>query len=146
MDYPEVELTADTIARVSNRLKALPALSSAQLRAQWRRTFKSEAPDWPPDLIRRAIANRWQEGVLGGLPPDIERQLDRLVRDLDRVSANQAKVGTRYIRHWGGSVHNVLAVEEGFEYQGDTYKSLTAVVRRITGNHRSGPHFFGVRK
>lgn len=142
--YMEADLTTDTIARVSNRVKTLPRLSPAQLRAQWRRTFKSEAPNWPPDLIRRAIANRWQEGVLGGLPMDIERQLNRLVRDLDRASANQAKVGTRYIRHWGGAIHNVLATENGFEYRGKTFKSLTAVAFGITGNHRSGPHFFGV--
>ena len=139
-------MTADTIARVNNRIKNLPSLSVAQLRAQWGRTFKTVAPDWPPDLLRRAIANRWQEGVLGGLPPDVERKLDRLVRDMERASTNRVRTGTRYVRHWGGEIHNVLAVEDGFEYRGEAHKSLTAVALRITGHHRSGPHFFGASR
>ena len=31
-----------------------------------------------------------------------------------------------------------------FEYEGSTFKSLTAVARQITGTHWSGPLFFGL--
>jgi hypothetical protein len=139
-------MTADTAARVNNRIKRLSTLSAAQLIDQWHRTFRSEAPAWPPDLLRRAIANRWQEAVLGGLSPDISSQIDRLVRDWERAARNQTRVGIRYVRHWGGEVHSVLAVESGFEYRGTIYRSLSAVAELITGTHRSGPHFFGVAR
>ena len=34
----------------------------------------------------------------------------------------------------------------GFEYDGERYRSLTEIARRITGAHWSGPRFFGLRK
>lgn len=137
-------MTADTAARVNDRIKRLAILSPAQLNDQWQRTFRREAPGWSPDLLRRAIANRWQEAVLGGLPPDVSSQIERLVRDWERAARNQTRVGVRYVRHWGGEVHHVTAVEDGLEYRGTIYRSLSAVAKHITGMHRSGPHFFGV--
>jgi hypothetical protein len=37
-------------------------------------------------------------------------------------------------------------LEEGFEYDGERYPSLTKIAARITGAHWSGPRFFGIRK
>ena len=36
----------------------------------------------------------------------------------------------------------MLVLTEGFEYDGERYKSLTAVARAITGTHCNGFHFF----
>jgi hypothetical protein len=38
----------------------------------------------------------------------------------------------------------VAVTEDGFEYGGKTYRSLTKVARVITGAHWSGPRFFGL--
>jgi hypothetical protein len=35
--------------------------------------------------------------------------------------------------------------EDGFEYAGMSYPSLTKVARKITGAHWSGPRFFGLK-
>jgi len=35
--------------------------------------------------------------------------------------------------------------EGRFEYEGRNFKSLTAVARQITGQHWSGPLFFGLK-
>jgi CheY-like chemotaxis protein len=40
----------------------------------------------------------------------------------------------------------VLVTPEGFQYLERTYGSLTQVARAITGQHRSGPHFFDLPK
>lgn len=53
-------------------------------------------------------------------------------------------VGTRLLREWYGRVHVVEVTEDGFLFDGKSYRSLTAVARRITGTHRSGPGFFGL--
>jgi hypothetical protein len=51
------------------------------------------------------------------------------------------------LREWGEREHLVTVTAEGlFEYQGRTFKSLTAVARAITGTHWSGPLFFGLGK
>jgi hypothetical protein len=42
--------------------------------------------------------------------------------------------------------HTVLVRENGFEYDGQRYRSLTVIAEKITGAHWSGPRFFGVSK
>src|SRR5215469_14710053 len=36
--------------------------------------------------------------------------------------------------------------EDGFEYEGQRYRSLTLIAERITGAHWSGPRFLGLTK
>jgi hypothetical protein len=40
----------------------------------------------------------------------------------------------------------VLVRENGFEYDGQRYRSLTVIAEKITGAHWSGPRFFGLTK
>jgi hypothetical protein len=50
------------------------------------------------------------------------------------------------VRQWRGHTHTVFVGENGFEYEGERYRSLTVIAERITGTHWSGPRFFGVTK
>jgi hypothetical protein len=52
--------------------------------------------------------------------------------------------GTRLMREWNGRAHAVDVVADGFVFDGKTYRSLTAVAKRITGVQWSGPRFFGL--
>ena len=63
-----------------------------------------------------------------------------------RVVASKAALasGTRLLREWNGRQHIVEVVEEGYLLDGKTYRSLSAVAKRITGAHWSGPRFFGL--
>ncbi len=54
--------------------------------------------------------------------------------------------GTRLLREWQGATHEVLVLPRGFEYQGKTFSSLSAVARAITGTAWSGPAFFGIKR
>lgn len=54
------------------------------------------------------------------------------------------KPGARLVREWHGRTHTVTVTEDGFEYAGMSYPSLTKVARKITGAHWSGPRFFGL--
>jgi hypothetical protein len=53
-------------------------------------------------------------------------------------------LGTRLIRDWSGRSHVVEVIEGGFVYDSQLYRSLTAIARKITGAHWSGPRFFGL--
>jgi len=55
------------------------------------------------------------------------------------------KPGARLIREWGSRVHTVTVTEDGFEYAGTSYPSLTTIAKKIIGAHWSGPRFFGLR-
>ena len=52
----------------------------------------------------------------------------------------------RPLRAWRGQTHSVLVREDGFEYEGQRYRSLTVIAERITGAHWSGPRFFSLTK
>ena len=53
--------------------------------------------------------------------------------------------GTRLIRHWHGVEQVVTAMADGgFEWEGRRYRTLTAVAKAISGQHCSGPRFFGL--
>jgi hypothetical protein len=54
------------------------------------------------------------------------------------------KPGARLVREWHGHTHTVTVTEEGFEYAGMSYPSLTKIAKRITGARWSGPRFFGL--
>ena len=60
-----------------------------------------------------------------------------------RARVTRPKPGSRLIREWGGRTHSVAVNEDGFEWNGKTWRSLSAIAREITGAHWSGPRFFG---
>jgi Protein of unknown function (DUF2924) len=42
-------------------------------------------------------------------------------------------------------MQTVTVTEDGFEYAGTNYPSLTKIAREITGAHWSGPRFFDLQ-
>jgi hypothetical protein len=56
------------------------------------------------------------------------------------------KTGAILVRQWRGHTHTVLVCEDGLEYDGQRYRSLTVIAEQITGAHWSGPRFFGLCK
>jgi hypothetical protein len=56
------------------------------------------------------------------------------------------KPGTRLVREWKGTIHEVILTEDGYEHQGKKYKGLSPIACAITGTHWSGLAFFGTAK
>jgi hypothetical protein len=54
--------------------------------------------------------------------------------------------GSLITRVYKGETLQVKVLVGGFEYQGETYKSLSAVAKQITGSHCNGYHFFRLTK
>lgn len=54
--------------------------------------------------------------------------------------------GTTITRPYKGRVIEVKVLRDGFEYDGEIYKSLSAVAKVITGTHWNGYHFFNIEK
>jgi hypothetical protein len=96
------------------------------------------------------LAFRVQELAHGGLKPETNAQLREITASLTSAGQNHTKprftAGTRLVREWKGKVHEVLITANGFEYLGETYKSLSPIACRITGTHWSGPAFFGTKR
>ena len=121
-----------------------------ELRREWQRLYQSDAPRISRDLLILGIAYRLQEIEHGGLGKATVRKLRTLAKTLratGRVGPTPSlslKPGARLVREWHGRTHTVTVTEEGFEYAGAMYPSLTKVARKITGTHWSGPRFFGL--
>jgi hypothetical protein len=120
------------------------------IRAEWRRLYRSEPPRISRDLLLRGIAYRRQEHQHGGLGKTTRRKLKTLAkmfRTTGRVGPDPGlalKPGARLVREWHGRTHTVTVTEEGFEFAGTNYASLTKIAKKITGAHWSGPRFFGL--
>jgi hypothetical protein len=56
------------------------------------------------------------------------------------------KPGTKLVRERRVRVRMVSVLDDGVEYLDERYPSLTRIARRITGAHRSGPMFFGLKR
>ena len=122
-----------------------------ELRRKWQRLYCSEPPRLSRDLLIRGIGYRLQEIQHGGLGKSTRRKLKTLAKMFQatgRVSPDPGlslKPGARLVREWHGRTHTVTVTEDGFEYAGVSYPSLTKVAKKITGAHWSGPRFFGLK-
>jgi hypothetical protein len=137
------------MTKLDNDLAALATLSPAQLRERWTEVCEDTAPAVPDSLLRRGIAHALQESAQGALPAVTRRTLEAVARNgvlAAEVLPIRLKPGTRLMRQWNGRMHSVLVTEEGFQFDGRTWNSLSAIAQRITGAHWSGPRFFGLRR
>lgn len=135
--------------KLDAELKALSAMTPVQLRQAWSDLSGVNLPHASPSLLRHLIAHQLQEKAIGKLPTYIERELDRLGGNSDADAATISRrgpilPGTRFVREWNGKTIAVQATEAGFEWDGESYRSLSEIARKITGAHWSGPRFFGL--
>ncbi len=136
---------------LSAELAALGELSRRNLKLRWESLYGMPPPAHTSRLLLlRAVAYRIQEQALGGLDPTTRRRLARAAEDLaaGRTPAapkRKIKPGTRLLREWQGVVHEVIVLESDVQYRGESWPSLSAVAREITGTRWSGPRFFGLR-
>ncbi len=133
------------------KLPYLAELPVADLKLEWARRYGAPAPDLSAELLRLGLGYKLQEQRHGGL----KRSTRSLLR---QISAHQAAgkanasaplprkltPGTRLVRDWHGVGHSVVVLDDGFEYGGTRWKSLSAIAKAITGTKWNGPLFFGL--
>lgn len=138
---------------IDDRVAMLPDLDRPALRELWGKTFGHPAPKHiSRDLLLYALAYRVQEQAEGGLGKAARKRLAGLTDPKGKEgrpsmpAAPRLRPGTRLVREWRGVVHRVTVLDQGFDYDGSRYASLSQIARRITGTRWSGPLFFGLRQ
>jgi Protein of unknown function (DUF2924) len=135
---------------IERKLDRIRSLGLEELRFEWRQQYHSEPPKISRGLLVLALGYRLQELEHGGLGKSTRRKLQTIAKALrttGRVGPTASlslKPGARLVREWHGRTHTVTVTEDGFEYAGVSYASLTRVAKKITGAHWSGPRFFGL--
>jgi hypothetical protein len=140
------------MAEAEGEIAGLVERSTHELRLAWRKVHRTGPPvGLSRDLLIRGLANQLQEHAHGGPSLALRRRLQTLAGEFEKGSLSfdpgiELKTGTTLARQWRGHTHTVLVHEDGFEYEGHRYRSLTMIAEQITGAHWSGPRFFGVTK
>jgi hypothetical protein len=133
-------------AAIEAEIAHLRSLALDALRRHWRVIFGRTPPaDLSKDLLGRMIAWRLQERAFGGLDRESLKFLDGLARQ-GGSPRRQLKPGTVLVRDYQGQRHTVTVAADGFDWQGTTYASLSAIARAITGTAWSGPRFFALAR
>ncbi|MHA6688787.1 DUF2924 domain-containing protein [Mesorhizobium sp. A556] len=152
---------------------ALGDLPRVELAALWERIYKCPPPPcFRQELLIRAAAWHVQAKRLGGYSVETRRTLKTAMGRVEKrliERSNQASIdgdevedggvltncnparprrqllpGARLLRDWNGRTHVVDVLETGFAFEAKVYSSLSAIARKITGAHWSGPRFFGL--
>ena len=136
------------------RVAALREMATPELKQHWRELFGSEPPAYNRRFLESRLGYRIQELAYGGLKPETVQRLEALGEQLDggkidvrrkRADQDRPIAGTRLIREWQGVEHTVTVTQDGYDWQGRPYKSLSAVARAITGTRWNGWTFFGIK-
>lgn len=165
-----IETSTDNVKK---QIAALERMTVGQLRERYTEVFGEPARSGNRQWLFRRVAWRIQLLAEGDLATRaLERahmRAKELARDADlRVRPPQDPAstpatgtvvsgalairrdervpppGTVLTRVHKGREHRVAILPNGFEYEGDVYRSLSAVAHAITGSHWNGLHFFGL--
>ena len=81
---------------------------------------------------------------MGCVEPDNPEIL--AARLIAEIAVPLYQVGQVLTRDYKGKSIVVQILPSGVEWEGQVYRSLTAAVQAITGQHWNGRHFFGLSK
>ena len=153
---------------LAKELAALERMKAKELRARYAEVFGDETKANHRAWLIKRISWRLQANVEGGLSERALARANQLANDADlRVTAPKAKPapttpqsathattlpmtgdsrvpipGTVIERKYKGKMLRVTVLANGFEYEGEVFKSLSAVAKHITGSHCNGYLFF----
>ncbi len=148
---------------------AMGRMTVPQLRAKYLEVFGEPSRSGNRDFLFKRVAWRVQSLAEGGLSERARRRAEELARDSDvRTTVPQSPStvpdagqrtvtrpaptahdrlpipGTVLTRKYRGRQVEVTVLPAGFEYDGQTYRSLSAVAKAVTGSHWNGHLFFGL--
>ena len=152
----------------SKELAALTRLGVSELRGKYAELFGEPTRTGNKTWLVRRIAWRLQALAYGGLSERARRRAEELAQDADlrltaprdaiqtpsaapdsskptlklRSDARVPPPGAVLTRSYKGRTLRVQVLAHGFLYAGQTYPSLSAVARAVTGSHCNGYLFF----
>jgi hypothetical protein len=152
-----------TTEEFSQQLAEFAEMTSGQLKSEYVRLFGEPPRSHHKRQLIRRIAWRLQVQAEGDIGRQARKRAGQLA-DLSwlRLTAPPSwepsptkrttrprdqrlpAAGTILKRTYKGHVVEVQILDRGFEYQGQHYRSLSAVARAVTGGHWNGFLFFGL--
>ncbi len=148
---------SDTPARVAE-INKLRDLSMPELLHEYHRVFGKKPRVKHRAYLWKRIAWKLEEIRTGGLSMVAKARLEELISQLgidfskptegneaSRTKALDLTPGTSLTREYKGNLIAVRVLTKGFEFKGETFRSLSAVAKAATGQHCNGRAFFGLK-
>lgn len=136
---------------IEQALAEIGEMDRATLAKRWNELFSHQPPKGcKRALLERAAAYHIQASYEGKAKSPLVKKLVASKAAYNKAKQKPKKhkfelrPGARLVREWHGVQERVDVVEEGFIWRDQTFKSLSAVAKEITGSHWSGPRFFGL--
>lgn len=133
----------------------LSELTIEELIMRWRQHLNERVPDHlPKSLLAKLLSHKLQVERHGGLSKKAVAYLKVIETDLRKnivpqtpyIHSNQLKMGSQLAREHDGVLHRVMVLEGGYAWEGNTFASLSAVAKAITGTNWNGHRFFGLKE
>jgi hypothetical protein len=126
------------------------------LRRRWRAHLGEPPAHLQRWLLMRVLAYRLQADAFGDLDKSIQRMLRSnknrgAATPFDRRAPQTRdgvglKAGALLVREWNGKLERVMILEDGFAWNGQTFRSLSQIAKAMTGTNWNGHRFFGLRQ
>jgi len=136
---------------VLRQLTALQNMDRKALEDKWRDLFGIEPPKFRRVFLQKRLAYRIQELFYGGLSESTKEKLEAIADKAEgkkpkpKIESNgKILPGTRFVREWNGKLYETTVREDGFEFNGQIYGSLSAVATTITGTQWNGRKWWGL--
>lgn len=159
-------------ATTYQEVQGLSRMTVGELREKYIEVFGGETRSYHKEFLRKRIAWRIQALAEGDLSERARRRAEELANDADLrtraprdpVASGSAEVkgrtatgrispscdprlplpGTLLSREFKGCDIVVKVLDNGFEFDGRRYKSLSAIAQEVTGSKWNGFLFFGI--
>ena len=90
------------------------------------------------------VTNRLQELRFGGLDKETRHLLENMDENYSPQPERSVPVGVELIKKYKGETYKIKVLKNGYEWNNEVFKSLSAIALKITGRTISGQEFFGV--
>jgi hypothetical protein len=156
---------------INKELALLQRMTVGQLRDRYGEVHGEPTRSFHKEFLIRRIAWRLQALEEGDLSERAKRRAAELANDADirlrppprlrlanhtgtsmtgtiagrAVNEGLPVPGSLLVRDYRGQRITVRVLTKGFEYEGEVYRSLSAVAQKVTGSHWNGWLFFGIK-
>ncbi len=152
---------------IGKQIAGLKQMTVRELREMYETVFGEPTRAGNKDFLFKRITWRIQSLAEGDLSERARRRAELLARDADlrttvprspsgttdatdaRPAITDERIpppGTVLTRVYRGQAYHVVIRDDGFEYDGQVFRSLSAVAKMITGSHWNGYAFFKIAK
>jgi hypothetical protein len=148
---PRQKRTTWQLNALQREVLALHDMKMPELWKLWDHHFPRRPVHPNRKFMTSRLAYRLQELTFGSLPQSTRDMLANYGQQFSSIKSKTpakavAMPGATLVREFDGREYRVQVLADGrHEYNGQIYRSLSAIAKTITGTQWSGPAFFGLK-